>query len=149
VGSGGATGGPLGAGDCVTSQSLSSLQSTYPSRWKGNIQTAPAIVEAPIYDFHLANGSAGIDAGTFLTTATSTGSGSAMPVVTTVPFSDGRTVPSYKGDLIMTATGKKTARVTSISGNTLNLNKSISWTSGEGVHMIFLGAKPDMGAYER
>ena len=72
-----------------------------------------------------------------------------MPVVTTVPFSDGRTVPSYKGDLIMTATGKKTARVTSISGNTLNLNKSISWTSGEGVHMIFLGAKPDMGAYER
>jgi len=149
VGSGGATGGPLGAGDCVTSQSLSSLQSTYPSRWKGNIQTAPAFVEAPIYDFHLANGSAGIDAGTFLTTATSTGSGSAMPVVTTVPFSDGRTVPSYKGDLIMTATGKKTARVTSISGNTLNLNKSISWTSGEGVHMIFLGAKPDMGAYER
>ena len=51
-----------------------------------------------------------------------------------------------KGDLIMI--GPNTVRVTQVSGNTLTIDRSISWSAGAPVSYPYTGSAPDMGALE-
>jgi hypothetical protein len=98
------------------------------------------------HDFRLASGSPAIDAGAFLTTTTSAGSGTVVPVEDAGYFTDGfGTVP---GDTIQI--GASVVQVTAINyaTKTLTVSPSISWTNGTGVSLPYAGSKPDIGAFE-
>ena len=98
--------------------------------------------------FTLQSTSPAIDAGDWLTTITSaTGSGSSVVVADARYFTDGYGM--IQGDLIKLQNGQ-TARVTGVnrSTKTLTLDRSVSWTSGNGVAYNFSGTKPDIGAIE-
>jgi len=144
LGFGGNTG-----GTCTDVRTLATLQSSYPTKWKGNLNVASGFVDdtTGARDFHLTSGSALLNAGAFLTTTTNAGtSATSMNVADASYFSAGKGI--VKGDIIMTA-GKKVARITAISGNTLTLSRAITWTNGEGLSLLYYGAKPDIGAFER
>jgi len=143
--------GTMTGATCPTATTLASLQSTYPTKWISNLSVAEGFVDPSpkSRDFSLTAASGMVDQGVFLTTVTSaTGSGSSLAVADASVFTDGKGIPGGRGDLIMTA-AKKTARITAITGNTLSLSKPISWTGGEGIHTVYLGTKPDIGAFER
>ena len=63
-------------------------------------------------------------------------------------FNDGYGISGVAGDTIMV--GGSTVMVTDVnySANTITVNKSISWNSGDGVSYAYSGSKPDIGAYE-
>lgn len=98
----------------------------------------------------LTNNAPAIDAGVFLTTATSSASGTSLPVADAGYFFTGmiactRTIP---GDTIQLQGQTNTATITAISGNTLTLSSSLTWTNGQGVSLAYSGAAPDVGAFE-
>ena len=133
--------------------SVSSLQSSLPNNWSNNITSAVTFASVNDSDFHLTS-SAQLNAGVFLATITSATASS--PTSTFVVsdarcFSDGYGIPGYKGDLIMTQTGKKTARITNIdiSTRTITVSPAITWTQGEGISYIYLGSAPDIGVFEQ
>jgi beta-glucanase (GH16 family) len=98
------------------------------------------------FDFHLATSSPAIDAGTLLTTTTSAGSGTVIPVLDSGYFFDGYGI--IQGDTIQI--GTQTAIITAVDyvANKLTLNKSLTWTLGQGVSLPYKGSAPDIGAYE-
>jgi hypothetical protein len=93
-------------------------------------------------------GSPAIDAGTWLTTITSS-SGSGTVTDAGYFFAGmtaaGHTVP---GDTIQLQGQTSTATITAISGNTITINSSLTWTNGQGVALPYSGSAPDVGAYE-
>lgn len=101
-------------------------------------------------DFHLLASSAGIDAGSWLTTATSGGSGTNLSVADAAYFFGGLTNVwrSIPGDTIQLQGQTNTATIISISGQTLVLNSALSWTNGQGVSLAYNGLAPDAGAFE-
>ena len=108
------------------------------------IRQDPQYVNAASGDFHLQAGSACIDKGAFLTTTTGAGSGTSVTVADGRYFSDGYGITP--GDLIMV--GGSTATITQVSGNTLTLDRSITWSAGAAVSYPYLGLRPDIGALE-
>jgi hypothetical protein len=54
------------------------------------------------------------------------------------------------GDLIQLEGQTQTARITSINYSTrvLTLDRSLTWTNGQGVSVPYSGSAPDMGAFE-
>lgn len=108
----------------------------------------PKFVDFTNRDFHLQSTSRAINAGTFLTTATSSGSGTQLPVADAKLFVDGFGVA--EGDLIQLQGQTQTARITSINDatNTLTLDRALTWTSGQGVSLPYSGSAPDLGAFE-
>jgi hypothetical protein len=108
------------------------------------IRQDPQYVSAATGDFRLQAGSACIDKGAFLTTTTVAGSGTSVTVADGRYFSDGYTIAA--GDTIMV--GGTTAIITHVSGNTLTLDRSITWSAGAGVSYSYLGLAPDIGALE-
>ena len=90
-------------------------------------------------------------AGTFLTKTVSSGSSSkTMKVNDSSYFYDGYGIDGEAGDLIQLSGQSTTARILSISKttNTLTLDRSLTWTAGQGVSLVYNGTKPDLGAYE-
>src|SRR3989344_7568665 len=113
-----------------------------------SLNANPLFTNAPGADFTLQAASPAINAGDWLTTITSaTGSGSSIVVADARYFTDGYGM--IQGDLIKLQNGQ-TARVTAVnrSTKTLTLDRSVSWTSGNGVAYNFSGTKPDIGAIE-
>jgi hypothetical protein len=107
-------------------------------------------------DFRLSSTSNAINAGAFLTTTRSAGSGTQIPVQDAHYFFDGwgmaQEIPDadIQGDLIQLEGQTQTARITNINynTNTITVDTSLSWTSGQGLSLAYKGSKPDMGAFE-
>jgi hypothetical protein len=108
----------------------------------------PGFVNYANHDYHLQSTSRCKDAGCFLTTTTSAGSGTQLPVADPYMFCDGWGLAD--GDSIQLAGQTQTAKITSLNYSTkvLTLNRSLTWTNGQGVALPYNGTAPDMGAYE-
>ncbi len=100
------------------------------------------------FDFHLKTGSPVIDKGGFLTTTTGSGSGPVITVVDAGYFCDGYGI-TY-GDVVQLQGQTDTARIVKAdyTANTITVDKSLTWTSGQGVAMMYYGAAPDPGPFE-
>ena len=128
-------------------QSISYYQTNYPTIFYGNDSATPSFVNEAGRDFHLNAGSGCIDRGVALTTTTSAGSGTSVPVADALYFSDGKGL--VPGDEI--TIGSQTVNVTGVnySTNTLTVTPAISWTSGASIYyQTYSGTAPDAGAYE-
>jgi cysteine-rich repeat protein len=131
-------------------RSLSFVQTNHPTLYANNLALTPGFVNASAHDFRLGAGSALIDAGAFLSTARSAGSGTALPVQDAAYFFDGYDIPGQAGDLIQLQGQTQTARVVDIdyTANVLSLDRSLSWSAGQGVSLAYSGSAPDIGAFE-
>ena len=98
------------------------------------------------FDFHLTANSPAIDGGVFLTKTVGSGSGTSMTVGDAKLFFDGYGITL--GDEIQLEGQTVRARITSISGNTLTLDQSLTWGNGVGLSMAYQGNTPDVGAIE-
>ncbi len=140
---------------------ISTLESKYPAEWQGSIQQDPLFVnENGVNDYdnsnfdpqslRLQSGSRMIDAGTHLTTATSAGNGTSIPVDDASYFYDGWGIPGEQGDLIQLEGQSQTARITSIDydNNWITVDRTLSWSVGQGVSLPYQGSAPDIGAFE-
>ncbi|HJX06394.1 MAG TPA: hypothetical protein VJ461_06815 [Candidatus Nanoarchaeia archaeon] len=99
-------------------------------------------------DFTLQSSSPCINAGTWLTVTRSAGSGTSIPVNDASYFMDGWGI--IEGDIIQLQGQTTTARITSINydTNTITVDRSLTWTSGQGVALAYSGSAPDIGVYE-
>lgn len=111
----------------------------------------PGFISESGNDFRLTPGSSQVDAGVFVTRAVGNGSGTSLQVADAGYFSDGLGITGEVGDLIQLQGQSTRATIVSItsSTNVLTLSQSLSWTDGQGVHLAYTGAAPDIGAYER
>jgi Right handed beta helix region len=101
-------------------------------------------------DLHLQANSPCIDAGTFPTQITSgSGSGAQFQVGDARYFIDGWGIPHVQADLIQLSDGQQ-ARITNINydSNTITVDRVLSWTLNQGISLAYMGAAPDLGAYE-
>jgi hypothetical protein len=98
-------------------------------------------------DLSLKANSPCIDNGAWLTTATSSGSGTSLPVADAGYFFQG-VGALLPGDRIQLEGSSGTAQITAITGNTLTLDKGLTWTNGQGIALPYNGSRPDIGAYE-
>jgi hypothetical protein len=99
-------------------------------------------------DFTLQSNSPCIDAGTFLTTATGSGTSTTLPVANALYFSDGNKV--VDGDSIQLEGSTNTSIVTLCdwTNNVLYLDAPLTFSAGQGVALAYQGSAPDMGAFE-
>jgi len=100
-------------------------------------------------DLHLQTDSPCIDQGGFLTTITSaSGAGTSFVVDDAGYFMDGWGV--VDGDLIQLEDQTTTARLTSVDygTNTLVVDRTVTFSNGQGVALAYVGAAPDPGAHE-
>ena len=109
--------------------------------------------------FTLTSGSAAVDKGDFLTKTTNSGTNSKVVKVDDPYYFAGGETPSgiradlgwdgiIEGDVIQI--GNDIVKIVSIDYDKkiLNVDRSISWSSGEGVSMPYSGSKPDIGLFE-
>ncbi|MFZ3066280.1 MAG: right-handed parallel beta-helix repeat-containing protein [Nitrospirota bacterium] len=110
----------------------------------------PLFADAASYNLNLSSGSPMINAGIFLTSAVGSGSGAALQVSDAGYFYDGYGIERETGDEIQLEGQTETAIVLAVdyNNNTLTLNKTLSWSAGQGVALKYNGAAPDVGAYE-
>ncbi len=108
----------------------------------------PRFVNASARNYNLNAGSPMINAGAWLTTTTSGGSGNKIPVEDSRYFMDGWGV--IDGDLIQFEGESTPVRITKVdySNNILTLSKSISYAKGQGIALPYYGSAPDIGALE-
>jgi hypothetical protein len=100
-------------------------------------------------DLHLESDSAAKDQGTWLTTITSPdGSGSSFEVADAGYFMDGWGI--IDGDLIQLDGQSQTARITGVDyqTNTITLDRSLTFASGQGMALAYVDSAPDLGAFE-
>jgi hypothetical protein len=134
----------------TVAKSLATLVSSYPTEWVDNKIADPHFTAAATYDFTLTSSSTDlIDQGAWLTTITSSSSsGTEFDVADGMHFFDGWGIPGETGDTIYTSTGQS-AIITDVTGNTITVDQSISWSYGDGITVVnYTGEKPDIGAYE-
>lgn len=105
----------------------------------------PLFVEpATLRDFRLQSGSPARNAGTYQTTVSSAdGSGTSFDVSDALVFSDGFGIMT--GDLI-TVSGNSATRITAISGSTITVANSQTWTNGAPAYWGS-STTPDIGAF--
>jgi len=119
---------------------------------KTTSQGVNTISQDPLFvaynDFHLTSNSPCIDAGVFLTTTSSSGDGTRIPVHDVMYFCDGHGLT--QGDLIQLEGGTQKARITIIDyeNKILTIDQSLSWTTGQGVSLPYNGLAPDIGVDE-
>jgi parallel beta-helix repeat protein len=114
------------------------------------LTTSPGFVNEGANDLRLTSNSPMVDAGAFVTNTVGAGSGSQITVADAGYFFDGYGIAALQGDLIQLEGGSTTARIVAIdyTNNRLTLDQSLSWQDGQGLHLVYGGARPDMGAYE-
>ncbi len=114
------------------------------------VTTAPPFVNETTRDLHLQSSSSLIDTATFITTASAAGSGTALGVADASWFYDGFQIPGEVGDTVQLEGQSQTARIVAIdyATSTLTLDRSLSWSAGQGVHLAYGGSRPDPGAFE-
>lgn len=107
-----------------------------------NVTGNPQFTDIDNFDLTLQATSGAIDSGLSLTTTDSATSGTTLRVGDGKYFTGGRGV--ITGDIIMISA--TTATVSSVTGNTLELQTSKSWNAGDAVNFVFSGTSPDIGA---
>ena len=124
------------------------METNYPSLWYGNIDLNPNFIDALNRDFHLQSNSPCIDAGAWLTTTISGGSGTDITVDDAKYFIDSRDI--IEGDIIQLEGQSITAKIIAIdyNNNILKVNTPLTWFSGQGVSLAYQDSSPDIGAYE-
>jgi len=122
-----------------------------PDIFKNNMELAPGFENENDRNFQLTANSPMIDAGGFLTKATSNGSGYVLPVADASYFYDGFGIDGELGDEIQLDGQTITARVVDINyaDNTVTLDQALTWSNQQGVSLKYNGIAPDVGAYER
>ena len=112
-----------------------------------NIDASPLFVDEQNFDFHLQKSSPCIDAGAFLTTTISAGSGDQIRVEDAGYFCDGWGI--VDGDMIKIGF-RPLVKIVNIdyANNLIKINQSIDWQPGEPVSLDFSGLTPDIGAFE-
>jgi len=131
-------------------QPLPWWEANHPELIRNTKLVDPMFVDEAKRDFRLASGSPLIDAGAFLTRAKSSGTDTALPVEDAGFFYDGFGIPGEVGDLVQLAGSTERARIVKIDyeNNILHLDRPLSWTDGQGVHLAYSGQGPDIGAFE-
>ena len=101
------------------------------------------------FDFRLQSASPSINAGVFLTTTTTAGSETAIPVEDAGFFIDGLGI--VPGDRIQLQGQSQTASITSVdySTNQFTIDTPLTWTAGLGVSLPYAGSAPDIGTFEQ
>ncbi len=91
-----------------------------------------------------------IDVGKHVTESTSPGSGSSMQVDDANWFFDGFGIEGEKGDLVRVEGVDAVARIVAVDyeNNFLVFDRDISWSKEAGVHLLYSGKAPDVGAFE-
>ncbi len=115
-------------------------------------QDAHSIYMNPLFlapesgDFRLGETSPCLNRGNFLTKTVDSGSGRIVGVEDARYFSDGFGLAA--GDQIMVGKNNP-AVITSVdyAGNTITLDRDISWNKADGLSYAYAGAAPDIGAY--
>ncbi|GAF82809.1 unnamed protein product, partial [marine sediment metagenome] len=102
-------------------------------------------LDPDLLDFHLQPQSPCVDAGDFLTRTTAGGEGTVIPVADAGYFMDGWGI--IEGDLIQLEGQTERARITGVDygGNSLTVDRALSWSDGQGVTSPYDGSCPDMG----
>ncbi len=120
------------------------------NHFTNNMITNPGFLSAGSRFLRPAAGSPMIDAGAFLTTALGSGSGTQLTVQDASYFTDGFGIAGEAGDEIQLQGQTVRARILAVdyATNTLTLDRSLSWTAGQGVALHYYGTAPDIGAYE-
>ncbi|WP_419662167.1 hypothetical protein Dvar_26140 [Desulfosarcina variabilis str. Montpellier] len=119
------------------------------NNFSGNVEIQPDFMNAVSGDFRLKETSKMIDAGDFLTKVkSSNGAGTSFVVEDAGFFVDGWGI--IEGDKIQLANETESFRIVKINyaSNTITVDRSISWTAGQGVGMVYTGSAPDLGVYE-
>jgi len=101
--------------------------------WYNNLAVGPQFVDPDNNDLKLQSTLPMVEAGTFLTTTTSSGSGTTFTVNDARYFMDGWGI--VDGDTIQLQGQTQTAKITNISGNTITVDTSLTWASGQGVSL--------------
>lgn len=133
----------------VAPQTLSWWEANHSKAFKSNLQVNPDFVDELNKDFHLKESSPMIDAGTFLTLTSSSGSNAtSMQVDDAGWFIDGFGIIS--GDTIQLERQSSYAIILSIdyTTGTLTLDRALSWEADLGLSLKFDQAGPDIGAFE-
>ncbi len=113
-----------------------------------SISANPLFVDAANGNFNLQSVSPSVNTGDFLTRTSSSGSGSVIKVSDVSYFTDGFGTGA-DGDLIKIGANSPIKIINVNYGtNTITVDSSISWNSGDGVSYSYSGSAPDMGAYE-
>jgi hypothetical protein len=101
------------------------------------------------FDFHLQAASPAIDQGVFLTTTSTAGTGTTIPVVDASYFIDGFGI--IGGDLIQLQGQTQVAHIVSVdyATNAITVDAPLIWSAGLGVGLPYTGSRPDIGAFER
>ncbi|MBE3135931.1 MAG: PKD domain-containing protein [Thermoplasmata archaeon] len=133
----------------------------FAGNWDGDAQGNPGFVSASdvlgdpmdssLPNLHLISSSPCIDAGTYLTTITSSsGSGTTFVVADAGYFMDGWGITGVDGDEIQIVGTSQKARITKVDygTNTITVNAALTWTQNQGIALSYVGAAPDAGAYE-
>jgi hypothetical protein len=122
-----------------------------PAQFIGNADADPQFLNAAADDYRLKEGSPCVSAGEPLTQASADGTGRKMAVDDARWFYDGFGIPGEQGDLVFVGDAKTQARIVKadIEGNTLTLDRDLSWKQGDEVSLPYTGSAPDLGAYER
>lgn len=125
-------------------------ESKYPGVVRNTVQHNPRFADEAKRDFRLSQDSPMIDAGAFLTRTTGDGSGTLIHVEDASFFYDGYGIPGEVGDLVQLAgtTDKATIVKIDYDQNSLALDRPLSWSAGQGLHLAYTGNGPDIGAYE-
>lgn len=133
----------------------------FAGNWDGDALGNPQFVSASevlgdpmnssLPDLHIGSGSPCRDAGTYLTTVTSSsGSGTTFQVADAGYFMDGWGISGVDGDEIQIIGTSQKARITHVDygANTITLNAALTWTQNQGIALAYVGSAPDVGAYE-
>ena len=133
----------------------------FAGNWDGDTQGNPGFINASDLlgdpmdssspDLHLSSGSPCKDAGTYLTTITSSsGSGVTFQVADAGYFIDGWGIPGVDGDEIQIVGTSQKARITIVDygTNTITVDAPMTWTQNQGIASSYVGSAPDVGALE-
>ena len=110
----------------------------------------PQFTDEAANDFRLAVTSPHIDSGGFITATVAAGSGKSLAVADASYLYDGFGIAGETGDLIQMEGQTDRVRIITIDyeANVLTLDRPLTWTKGQGVHLSYAGNAPDMGAFE-
>jgi len=133
----------------------------FAGNWDGDAQGNPQFVSASealgdpmnssLPDLDIQSNSPCKDAGTYLTTITSSsGSGTTFHVEDAGYFMDGWGISGVDGDEIQIIGTSQKARITHVDygTKTITVNAAITWTQNQGIALAYVGAAPDVGAHE-
>jgi hypothetical protein len=129
---------------------VSQFNSRYPGILTNTFEVDPQFENPTTNNFRLRPGSPLIDAGAFLTRATSSGHGAILTVADPFYFYDGFGIEGEAGDIIQLEGQTNTARILSVDypARTLTLDQALTWEDDQGVALQFNGQAPDIGAFE-